>query len=321
MVEHCFGTAEIKVRFLLSEPTEKIKMRNILLSVTLVVLMFSPASGEEALRESQYRLIEAFNFIVKNHINEIDTEKLVNKLILKMTEDLDKNTRFLTPDASKSHLKRLEDKTNIYSELKMIEDVIYIRISSFGHGASIQLHRAFLKLVDKHGPPWRPWTAIKGIIIDLRFNSGGWIYEAVEIVDFWIDKGLIVEEHGRNNVVTYKKNAHRKMLIPKSVPMIILIDGESASASEIVAAALKDHKRATLLGSRTYGKGTVQSYQNFANGSTLWVTSEKYYTKSGNEIDGVGVEPNIHYEPNDAIIDFSGNDLQTKRAVELLMKQ
>ena len=109
------------------------------------------------------------------------------------------------------------------------------------------------------------------------------------------------------------------MVISKQIQIIILIDGDTASAGEIVASALKDHNRATLLGVPSFGKATVQTYQDFENGSTLWVTSQRYYTKSGVEIHGVGLTPNIVFYPTESVITFSANDTQVKKAIEVLI--
>lgn len=290
-------------------------MKKILLSIVLI-LMFSPANAEETLRQSEKRLMEAFEFLTENYIEELDSEALVDKLIIQMTYDLDKNTRFLKPQRSKKRLDSLH-RDNVYVMSEIVRDnILYSRVTLFGVGAARQLASDIFKFSIQLAIKQK--TKIAGFILDLRHNSGGWLPEAVKMTNMFIDYGLILEERGRHGEVTFNKHASSKMVISKQVPIIILIDGDTASAAEIVASALKDHNRAMLLGVTSFGKATVQSYEDFENGSTLWVTSQKYYTKSGIEIHGNGVTPNVIFHPTDVVITFSASDSQVKKAIELL---
>ncbi len=281
-----------------------------------MVLMFSPVNAEETLNESEQRLIKAFEFLTKNYLYELDSEMLVDRLIVQMTNDLDKNTRFLKPKRSEKRLDNLHNEDNVYVMSEIVGDsILYSRVTLFGVGASKQLTSDIFEFSLKAAITNKK---IKGFILDLRHNKGGWLGEAVAMTDMFIDHGLILEERGRYGEVTLSEYAASKMIISKQVPIIVLIDGDTASAAEIVASALKDHNRAMILGVKSYGKATVQSYEDFANGSTLWVTSQKYYTKSGIEIHGNGLEPNVVFHPTDVVITFSTNDSQVKKAIELL---
>lgn len=287
-------------------------MKRILLAFALILIV-SPAIAEESLQESENRLIEAFEFLTKNYLYEIDSEELVNKLIIQMIINLDINTKFLKPDRAKRHLNNLHGVDNVYVKSQLVgknKDILYSRIKLFGTGVSKQLTSDILDFsTDK---------AIKGLILDLRHNFGGWLKESIAMVDMFITNGLILEERGRDGEVDYRAFAKFRMIMSKQIPIIILIDENTASAAEIVASALKDHNRAILLGVLSFGKATVQEYETFNNGSTLWVTSQRYYTKSGIEIHGNGVAPHIEFIDTDIIVTFGPNDSPVKKAITLL---
>lgn len=300
-------------------------MKRILLALSLI-LIISPAIAEESLPESRHRLIDAFNFLTKNYLYEIDSEEMVNRLITQMVSDLDKNTKFLKPDRSKRRSNNLGGD-NIYVKSKLVgekEDILYSRIRLFGRNVSSQLAGDIFDFSLKlsflsEGRVTSMTNGIKGLILDLRHNNGGWLLESIAMVDMFIDRGLILEERGRYGEVGQRVIAKSKMIIRKQIPIIILVDNETASAAEIVAGALKDHGRAILLGTTTYGKATIQKYEHFHNGSTLWVTSKKYYTKNGVDIHGNGIEPNIEFIDTNTNVTFGPNDSPVKKAIELLM--
>ncbi len=134
---------------------------------------------------------------------------------------------------------------------------------------------------------------MESLILDLRFNPGGLLNIAVDMVDKFIKKGVIVYTKGRHKQQEHEYKAHRSGTY-KNFPLIILVNNGSASASEIVAGAVKDHKRGLLLGTKTFGKGSVQSLIPIENKNTaLKLTTAKYYTPSGTLIDEIGIEPDI----------------------------
>ena len=137
---------------------------------------------------------------------------------------------------------------------------------------------------------------IKGLVLDLRNNPGGVLNAAVEVSDAFLDKGLIVYTQGRVPDSELKFNATPKELID-GAPIVVLVNGGSASASEIVAGALQDHKRAVILGSRTFGKGSVQTILPLTNSTALKLTTARYYTPSGRSIQAEGIIPDIIIEP------------------------
>jgi carboxyl-terminal processing protease len=212
---------------------------------------------------------------------------------------------------------------------KMLPDSIgYIKLRSFHKNTSEELDEALLDFDERH---------ISALVLDLRNNPGGLLEQAIAVTDEFIEGGqLIVYTKGRlanQNMKGYSKteSAHHP-----NVPLVILVNGGSASASEIVAGALQDHKRATIIGTKTFGKGSVQTIIPLSDGSGLRLTTAKYYTPKGRMIHDKGIIPDIVVEepkpetaegeesasvpsrssdlPND---DLSG-DPQLQKAVETL---
>jgi carboxyl-terminal processing protease len=168
------------------------------------------------------------------------------------------------------------------------EDVGYIRITQFNEQTTDGLKQAINDLNNSLGA-----DKIKGYIIDLRNNPGGLLDQAISVSDTFLDKGEIVSTRGRNPEETQRFNA-RPGDMTKGKPVIVLINGGSASASEIVAGALQDHKRATLVGTRSFGKGSVQTIIPLGAGNgALRLTTARYFTPSGRSIQAKGIVPDI----------------------------
>ena len=167
------------------------------------------------------------------------------------------------------------------------EDVGYLRISSFTEQTYDNLEQAIRKIRDQVGD-----DKLKGYVLDLRLNPGGLLDQAVSVSDSFLDRGEIVSTRGRNADETRRYSA-RPGDLTGSKPLIVLINGGSASASEIVAGALQDHKRATILGSRSFGKGSVQTIIPLGSNGALRLTTALYYTPSGTSIQAKGIEPDI----------------------------
>ncbi len=163
----------------------------------------------------------------------------------------------------------------------------YIRLKSFNENSDKQ----FLKAIKE----FKKNSKINGYILDLRNNPGGLLTQAINITDIFLDNGEIVSTKGRKSSETRKFFA-KKGDETKGKPIIVLINNGSASASEIFAGALKDHKRAILLGENSYGKGSVQSIIPLSNGGGMRLTISKYYLPSGDSISEVGVVPDIFVE-------------------------
>jgi carboxyl-terminal processing protease len=165
----------------------------------------------------------------------------------------------------------------------------YVRISQFQSRTGDNLQEALAKLEDTAGGP------LKGLILDLRNNPGGVLSAAVSVSDAFLKDGIIVYTEGRLDDAKLKFNAKPTDILD-GAPMVVLVNGGSASASEIVAGALQDHQRAIIMGQKTFGKGSVQTILPMDNGSALKLTTAKYYTPSGVSIQAKGISPDIELE-------------------------
>ena len=196
-------------------------------------------------------------------------------------------------------------------EAKLLKNKIgYLRLKSFNSNSSDQL----IKKIDI----FENKEKANGYILDLRNNPGGLLTQAINITDFFLDDGEIVSTKGRK-VFENRRFFAKKGDKLNGKPLIVMINNGSASASEIVAGALKDHKRAIILGEKTYGKGSVQSIIPLSDGGGMRLTVSKYYLPSGESISEIGVEPDIFVEENGS--DFQINtksDNQLDYALSLL---
>mgnify|MGYP003951998011 CR=1 FL=1 len=194
---------------------------------------------------------------------------------------------------------------------KIIDDEIgYIRLTSFNDNSSDQFKEK-LKKIKKN-------KKIIAYILDLRNNPGGLLSQAIKITDFFLDNGEIVSTKGRKKSENKKWYANKGDII-NGKTLVVLINYGSASASEIVAGALKDHKRAILIGENSYGKGSVQSIIPLKNDGAIRLTISKYYLPSGKSISEIGVSPDIEVE--EKLEDFkinTKNDNQLNFALKLL---
>lgn len=169
------------------------------------------------------------------------------------------------------------------------DDVGYIRVTTFNEQTTANLQKAVEELKKQLGPN------LKGYIIDLRNNPGGLLDQAISVSDAFLDQGAIVLTRGRNLEETQRSNA-RQGDITDGQKIVVLINGGSASASEIVAGALQDHHRATILGTRSFGKGSVQTIIPLGSNGALRLTTARYYTPSGRSIQAKGIEPEVVVE-------------------------
>jgi carboxyl-terminal processing protease len=208
---------------------------------------------------------------------------------------------------------------NIIREIIQVESVSaelidnnigYFRLSSFNENSSNQLKKKINEIKKKR--------SLKGYIIDLRNNPGGLLSQAIKISDFFLNDGEIVSTKGRKNLENRKWFA-KKGDLTNGKPIIILTNYGSASASEIVAGALKDHKRAIIIGENSYGKGSVQSIIPLKNEGAIRLTISKYYLPSGKSISNVGIMPDITIEESDNnFVINTDTDNQRNFAIKLL---
>jgi len=168
-------------------------------------------------------------------------------------------------------------------------EVAYLKVTTFNEKTHANLVKAVARLKTKAG------GKIKGFIVDLRNNPGGLLDQAVAVSDDFLDQGAIVLTKGRNLRETQRSNAHKGDLAD-GMKIIVLINGGSASASEIVAGALQDHKRATVVGTRSFGKGSVQTIIPLGGNGAIRLTTARYYTPSGRSIQAKGIDPDFIVE-------------------------
>lgn len=166
------------------------------------------------------------------------------------------------------------------------KDYAYVRISSFQSGTGESLVEAIADLKKENEAP------LKGLVLDLRNNPGGVLNAAVDVSDAFIESGLIVYTEGRIKNSEMRFNATPDDLL-NGAPIVVLINGGSASASEIVAGALQDHKRAIIMGEKSFGKGSVQTILPTSNGAAVKLTTARYFTPSGRSIQAEGIEPDV----------------------------
>ena len=163
-------------------------------------------------------------------------------------------------------------------------DIGYVRVSNFQSNTAEALTEA-LESMEKGGK-------MKGLVLDMRNNPGGLLSQAIDVSEMFLDSGIIVSTKGRSGSHDIEARAHKNSH-PRAYPIIVLVNGGSASAAEIVAGALQDNKRALILGSRTFGKGSVQTILPLSDGSGLRLTTARYYTPSGKSIQSSGITPDI----------------------------
>lgn len=193
-------------------------------------------------------------------------------------------------------------------ETRMLEnDIAYVRLIIFGENTGDDLKKALEELMEQNP---------KGLILDLRYNGGGFLDTAIEVASEFIGDGVIMyEEYGDGNKITYEA---RSGGVATNIPMVVLINEGSASASEIVAGAIQDRGRGFLVGVTSYGKGSVQTFAPLVNEQgAVRVTIARWLTPDNRQINGVGLEPDYLVEFTDADIE-AGKDVQLEKAIELL---
>jgi carboxyl-terminal processing protease len=201
----------------------------------------------------------------------------------------------------------VRDKITVKSvKYRMLDNQIgYIRLTQFQENSSQELRSALSALESQNG------KKLRGVVLDLRNNPGGLLGEAIEIVDEFIDQGLIVSVRGRTEGQAREYYATKNGDF-QEYPIVVIVNDGSASASEVVAEALQDSKRATILGTNTFGKGSVQTIIRLEDGSGLKLTTAKFYAPSGRSISEIGVTPDVIVENDDS------NDKQLDTAIEIL---
>ena len=181
--------------------------------------------------------------------------------------------------------------------VRLDDGYFYARIMTFSDTTAMDFAAGVARLRRDLG------SKPRGLILDLRNNPGGVLESAVEVADQMLEDGVIVTADGRTPAARFSMSATPGEVL-SGVPVVVLVNGATASAAEILAGALQDHHRAVLLGQRTYGKGLVQTVMPLTSGRAIKLTTSRYYTPSGRSIQGSGIEPDQPYEMEDQPLDL-----------------
>lgn len=179
---------------------------------------------------------------------------------------------------------------------KLEDDIVYLSVNQFNDTTDQAFGRAISELI---------LDEPKGLIVDLRYNGGGYLDIAVELLSYLLpaySKAVVLKERGEKDEIM-NTNGNPKLL---NVPLVVIVNESSASASEILAGAIQDHKRGVVLGTTTFGKGTVQEVEPFSDGSSIRLTIAKWFTPNGRDIDKVGLTPDI-------IVEIDEKDIEAKK--------
>lgn len=228
--------------------------------------------------------------------------KIKGKEGTKVTLEIERNGETLTFEIERKNI----DLYPIESEL-LENNIGYINITSFDSDCAKEFKTIYENLSKAN---------ITSLIIDLRNNGGGIVSEALDIADYVLDKNQIMlitkDKDGKEEI----EKSTKKPIV--NVPIVILTNENTASASEILAAALRENNKATIVGEKTYGKGVIQELLTLSDGSGLKVTVEEYYTPNRNKINGIGITPDVEVAPSEDIIVEMEQDTQLKEAIKIL---
>lgn len=271
-------------------------------TITVVEPMEGSPAAEAGLKEN-------------DQIVSVDGEEITPENVSEMSDKIkgEENT------SVKLGIKRDDETFEVNIERKRIEvshiesemldgDIAYIKVLDFDGGAAKEFKKSYEELKA---------DGAKSLIIDLRGNGGGVVDESIDMLEMICDKGseLLIERNkaGEEEIVKSEEDPIINM------PIAVLVNGTSASASEIFAGALKDYEKATIIGTKTYGKGVIQTLISLSDGSGLKTTTEEYCTPNRNKINKVGIEPNITVELPEGIKELTKeNDTQLQRAIKEL---
>jgi carboxyl-terminal processing protease len=273
-----------------------------------VVAPIEDTPGERAGLKTNDRIIK----VDDKDVIGIDLEEAVTLMKGKKgTEVILTVMRDEVKEALEFEIKREEIILKTIKSNMMENKIGYIRISMFDEDTGSEFKKALVNLKNED---------MKGLIIDLRQNPGGFIDQCVQVADELLDEGLIVYTEDKAK----KREDYKSKSGKVEVPFVLLIDEGSASASEIVSGAVKDRKAGMLIGTKSFGKGLVQSIEQLKDGSGMKLTTQKYYTPNGISINKVGIQPDIEVKPEEVRADQKPEevkDVQLDRAVLELLEQ
>lgn len=270
------------------------------LTVTAVIKDAPAFKGGLKPKDIIYKINDdlASNFDLSQAVGKIRGPR-GSTVTLTVIHDGQKNTSKLTITRDVISLKEIE--------YEMVADIAVISIHKFTDDTKHNLLAMGQEIKAKNP---------KGIILDLRWNPGGYLDAAIDVTSFFVKEGIAVKKVLRTDQDSTSVTGNAVM---PTIPLVVLINGGSASASEIVAGALRDNHRATLIGEKSFGKGTIQEVHTLANGASLKITVGKWFPPSGEDIDHKGITPNIEVKLDEEAFK-KGTDNQKDRAIEELKK-
>lgn len=228
--------------------------------------------------------------------------KIKGKEGTKVTIEIERENKILKFEIERKSI----DLHPIESEL-LESNIGYINVTSFDSGCAKEFKKIYENLKKAN---------IKSLIIDLRNNGGGIVDEALEMADYILDKNQIILITKDKNAKEEIEKSTKKPII--NMPIIVLVNGYSASASEIFAGALKDNGKATIVGEKTYGKGVIQELLTLSDGTGIKVTVEEYYTPNRNKINGIGIAPDVEVSATEETVIDIEQDKQLQEAIKIL---
>ena len=269
-----------------------------------VVKVVSPIDGNPA-QKAGIKPGDYITAIDGQQVMGMTLDEAVNKMRGKLGTKVKLTIRRPNEKPFDVTLKRDEIKIQSVKDDIKSDDVIYVRISSFNEEVDEIVAKSVAKAQKKLN------NKVKGLVLDLRNNPGGLLDQAIAVSDLFLDKGEIVSTRSRNEEDNIKYSAKEGDIL-NGLPIVVMINDGSASASEIVAGALQDHKRAVILGEKSFGKGSVQTLIPLANYGAMRLTTARYYTPSGRSIQAKGIEPDIEVKP--AKVEIIENEYERSEA-------
>jgi len=267
--------------------------------------VIAPIEGSPAFKagiRAGDKILKVDEFVTDNQLLDLVVSKIRGAAGTKVKLTVQKSA-----DSAIKELELTREKINVTTiEESFVNDAVVITVSEFGTQTMADFDAAVIRAKEKN---------INKVVLDLRNNPGGLLDSAIEMEEYFLQKGSIaVVEESRNGKIEHKTKSERGW---QNVKLVVLVNDGSASASEIFAGAMKDLKRAKVIGTKTFGKGTVQELSDLGGGSSVKITVAKWLTPSGTNIDKDGIEPDTKVEDNPNSI-FDNNDPVLKEALKQL---
>lgn len=248
-------------------------MKQLLISLLAITLCCASLSAQQTKRQLIKKLNTVYELLDQYYVEDVPLEPLVEEAIRTTLHSLDPHSQYLTKGEMEASNRRLRGEGEEHPEMvaQRVDSVGYIHIPVFTKPIASEFYRAYTELDD-----------VKALVIDLRENGGGYVTAAIDLSSLFLSKGdVIMTRESKRRTITYKAQHDA---IFRDIPLVVIINENSASASEIFAGAMQDHDRATIVGRTSYGKGLIQKNIELRDGSGVRITTARYKTPSGRPI-------------------------------------